>query len=377
MLSVKSVVKLLVVPSDKETGTVPTGFAVVGCGMIAGFHAKAIAEIAGARLVACFSDRPEGADKFAASVGCKAYHRLDDLLADPDVHVVNICTPSGAHMDPAVAAAKAGKHVVVEKPLEITLKRCDAVIDACDRAGVKLATIMPSRFSAANVALKAAIDGGRFGKLTLGDTYVKWWRTQQYYDSGGWRGTWALDGGGAYMNQAIHNVDLLYWLMGDVAEVAAITDTLAHERIEVEDTGVAAIRFANGAIGTMAATTSAFPGLLKRTEIHGDHGSAIVEQDSIKLWQFAAPQSGDDELLATLGAASATPGGAGDPSAISHLGHRRQFEDLIQAIAEKRDPLVDGRQGRKSVEIILAIYQSSWTGKRVRLPLAADPARPN
>ncbi|MDQ3329174.1 MAG: Gfo/Idh/MocA family oxidoreductase [Planctomycetota bacterium] len=354
----------------------PTGFAVVGCGMIANFHAKAIAEIAGARLVACFDKRPEGADKFAASVGCKPYHRMEDMLADPEVHVVNICTPSGAHMDPAIAAARAGKHVVVEKPLEITLKRCDAIIDACNRARVKLATIMPSRFSGANVALKAAIDGGRFGKLTLGDTYVKWWRTQQYYDSGGWRGTWALDGGGAYMNQAIHNVDLIYWLMGDVAEVAAITDTLAHERIEVEDTGVAAIRFANGAIGTIAATTSAFPGLLKRTEIHGDKGSAIVEQDSIKLWQFAEAVADDDALLAKYGESSATSGGAGDPSAISHLGHRLQFEDLIEAIATGREPLVDGRQGRKSVEIILAIYQSSWTERRISLPLRSDPIRP-
>lgn len=355
----------------------PTGFAVVGCGMIANFHAKAIADIPDARLVACYSHRSEGADKFAASVGCKPYHRLEDVLADPDVDVVNICTPSGAHLDPAIAAAKAGKHVVVEKPLEITLERCDEIINACEQSGVKLATIMPSRFSAANVALKAAIDGGRFGKLTLGDTYVKWWRTQQYYDSGGWRGTWALDGGGAYMNQAIHNVDLIYWLMGDVAEVAAITATLAHERIEVEDTGVAAIRFKNGAIGTIAATTSAFPGLLKRTEIHGDHGSAIVEQDSIKLWQFAEAAGEDAALLAKLGEASATQGGAGDPSAISHLGHRLQLEDLMKAIETGREPLVDGRQGRKSVEIILAIYQSSWTGKRVTLPLAADPERPS
>lgn len=354
----------------------PTGFAVVGCGMIADFHAKAIAEIADARLVACFSHRPEGAEKFAAAAGCKAYHRLEDLLADPDVHVVNICTPSGAHMDPAVAAAKAGKHVVVEKPLEITLERCDAIINACNAAGVKLATIMPSRFSGANVALKAAIDGGRFGRLTLGDTYVKWWRTQQYYDSGGWRGTWALDGGGAYMNQAIHNVDLLYWLMGDVVEVVGMTDTLAHERIEVEDTGVAVVRFANGALGTIAATTSAFPGLLKRTEIHGDHGSAIVEQDSIKLWQFAETHSNDEELLSKFGDASATQGGAADPKAISHLGHRLQLEDLIGAISTGRDPLVDGRQGRKSVEIILAIYESSWTGRRISLPLSQDPKRP-
>lgn len=354
----------------------PTGFAVVGCGMIAGFHARAIAEIAGARLVGGYSSRFEAAEKFGAEHGCKGYRTLDELLGDPAVQVVNICTPSGAHLEPAVAAAKAGKHVVVEKPLEITLERCDAIIGACEAAGVNLITIFPSRFSGANAALKAAIDAGRFGRLTLGDTYVKWWRTQEYYDSGGWRGTWALDGGGAYMNQAIHNVDLLYWLMGDIAEVAAVTATLAHERIEVEDVGVAAVRFANGAVGTIEATTSAFPGLLKRTEIHGDQGSAIIEQDTIKLWQFAEEHSDDAELLRKFGEASATPGGAGDPKAISHLGHRLQLEDLIRAIESGSPPLVDGRQGRKSVEIILAIYESNRSGRRVSLPLKADPKRP-
>jgi predicted dehydrogenase len=350
----------------------PTGFAVVGCGMIAGFHARAITEIPGARLVGGYSSRFEATETFAAEHGGRAYRSLDELLGDPAVQVVNVCTPSGAHLEPAVAAAKAGKHVVVEKPLEITLERCDAVIRACDEAGVNLITIFPSRFSGANVALKRAIDAGRFGRLTLGDTYVKWWRTQQYYDGGGWRGTWALDGGGAYMNQAIHNVDLLSWFMGDVAEVSAITATLAHERIEVEDVGVAALRFASGALGTIEATTSAFPGLLKRTEVHGDAGSAIVEQDTIKLWQFATEEPGDADLLREFGEASATPGGAGDPKAISHLGHRLQLEDLIRAIENGGRPLVDGREGRKSVEIILAIYESSRTGRRVTLPLRSE-----
>ena len=291
----------------------PTGFAIIGCGMIAHFHAKAIAEIKNAKLVACYNERAAKADEFAETYGCRSYQRLEDLLADPAVHVINICTPSGAHRDPALMAARAGKHVVVEKPLEITLKRCDEMIAACERAGVQLATIMPSRFSPANIALKKAIDAGRFGRITLGDTYVKWWRSQEYYDQGGWRGTWALDGGGAYMNQAIHNVDLLYWFMGEVAEVTALTATLAHERIEVEDTGVAALRFAGGAIGTIEAATSTFPGLLKRTEIHGTTGSAIVEQDSIKLWQFAQKDRSDAKLLKNHGEANAVSGGAADP----------------------------------------------------------------
>jgi len=214
------------------------GFGIVGCGMIAEFHTRAINDLPNARVVAAFSRKPENGQKIQglAKGGCEIYSDYAQFLAQPGLDIVCICTPSGAHLEPAIAAAEAGKHVVVEKPLEITVERCDAIIDACERAGVRLCAIFPSRFSPANLQLKAAIESGRFGKLTLGDTYVKWWRTQDYYDSGGWRGTWELDGGGALMNQAIHNVDLITWLMGDVAEITALTATLAHDRIEVEDT---------------------------------------------------------------------------------------------------------------------------------------------
>jgi predicted dehydrogenase len=290
------------------------------------------------------------------------------MLADPEVGIVTVCTPSGAHRDPAVAAALAGKHVVVEKPLEITLQRCDDIINACEKTGVKLCTIFPSRFSPANMALKAAIDAGRFGRLTLGDTYVKWWRTQEYYDAGGWRGTWALDGGGAFMNQAIHNVDLLCWLMGDVTEIVGFTGTLAHERIEVEDVGVACLKFANGAIGVMEATTAAWPGLLKKTEIHGTQGTAIVEQDSIVRWEFADEKPEDAEIRTSLGASSASSGGASDPKAISYIGHQLQLEDFVDSIAAGRRPRVDGADARKSVEVILAIYEAAKTGQSQKLP---------
>ena len=182
-------------------------FGVIGCGMISRFHARAIREI-GAELVACYDYLPIAAERYAQEFGCKA-----------EIQIVTICAPSGAHLEPAVAAARAGKHVVVEKPLEVTTERCDEIIRACEEAGVTLATIFPSRFHDSSRRLKAAIDAGRFGKLTLGDAIVKWFRTQQYYDSGAWRGTWKLDGGGALMNQAIHSVDLLLWLMGDVEEV--------------------------------------------------------------------------------------------------------------------------------------------------------------
>ena len=347
------------------------GFGIIGCGMIAEFHARAIAEIPDAALVAAFSRSEANGAKIAAlSTGeCRVYDDLDAMLTHPGLDVVCVCTPSGAHLDPAVRSARAGKHVVVEKPLEITVARCDAIIKACDDSGVRLCAIFPSRFSPANVALKAAIDGGRFGRLTLGDTHVKWWRTQDYYDSGKWRGTWDLDGGGALMNQAIHNVDLIQWLMGDVASVQALTSTLVHERIEVEDTAVAALRFRNGALGVIEASTGAFPGLLKRTEIHGENGSARVEQDDVTLWTFREERPGDLNMIAPKGAST---GGAADPKAIGHAGHRDQLIDFLRAIDTATPALVDGREGRKAVEIIRAIYRSSRTGVLVPLPLKDD-----
>lgn len=354
-----------------------TGFGIIGCGMIAHYHAKAIGDLRGARLVGCFNHTTKKAKAFAKEYDCKAYDSLKDMLADPDIDIVNICTPSGAHMEPGVAAAKAGKHVVVEKPLEVTLKRCDRIIDACKKNKVKLCTIFPSRFSEVNQVMKSTIDAGRFGKLTLGDTYVKWWRTQEYYDSGGWRGTYKLDGGGAFMNQAIHNVDLLYWFMGDVAEISAVTGTLAHKRIEVEDVAVACVKFKNGAIGVLEATTAAWPGLLKKTEIHGTKGSAVIEQDHLLMWDFEKKLAKDKTIRKKFAARSETSGGASDPSAISYAGHLAQLKDFVKAIKTGGQPAVDGKEGRKSVEIILAIYKAAWSGKRVTLPLKSDPRPPS
>lgn len=358
-------------------GTRPThGFGIIGCGMIARFHAQAIQQISGARLVGCCSHSLASAEKFAAEFPCRVYPGLAELLADPEIDVVCICTPSGAHLEPALAATAAGRHVVVEKPLEITLERCDALLAAAAANQVKVCAIFPSRFSPANQALKAAITAGRFGRLTLGDTYVKWWRTQQYYDSGGWRGTWSLDGGGACMNQAIHNVDLLWWMMGDVAAVSGFTATLAHERIEVEDVAVAALKFTSGALGVIEASTSVFPGLLKRIEIHGTQGTAIIEQDDMLRWEFADEQPADAELRQRFARASTTTGGAADPKAISFRGHQLQLEDFLESIDTGREPAVTGAEGRKSVEIILALYAASQTGQTIQLPLASSPTAP-
>ena len=349
------------------------GFGIIGCGMIANFHARAIGDNRGARVVACFDNVPAAADRFAAAQKCRAYHKLDAMLADPQVDVVTIGTPSGAHMEPAVAAARAGKHVIVEKPLEITLKRCDRIIDACRKNGVKLSAIFPSRFHQSTIESKKAVDAGRFGRLTLGESYVKWHRTQAYYDSGAWRGTWELDGGGALMNQAIHSVDLLAWLMGPVAEITAHTGLLAHERIAVEDTAVATLKFANGALGVIEASTAAYPGYLKRIEVHGSEGSAAMEEEDVVAWDFSKKVKADAAVHRRMAERVSTDGGASDPAAIGHHGHTAQFRDVLAAISENRAPAIDGPEGRRSVEIILAIYKAAETGKVVKLPLATDP----
>jgi predicted dehydrogenase len=348
----------------------PVGFAIVGCGMIARFHARALAEVPGARVKVLVSRKLENALKLANEVGlegCDGSTDLSAALARPDVQVVIVTTPSGAHLEPAVAAARAGKHVVVEKPLEITTERCDRIIDACRQNKVKLGVIFPSRFGDANRALKAAADGGRFGRLTLGETTCKWWRAQAYYDEGGWKGTQALDGGGALMNQAIHNVDLLQWMMGPVTHVAGFTAMLAHERIEVEDTAVACLRFAGGALGVIQATTSVFPGLPKTVAVHGDRGTVVVEQDDVLRWEFNPETPEDARVRERFAQKTGASGGSSNPAAISHVGHARQLADFVHAIRTGGQPLVDGAEGRKAVAIIEAIYRSAATGKTVEL----------
>jgi predicted dehydrogenase len=337
--------------------------------MIARFHARALADVPGTKLIALVSRSAANARKVceAVSVQAEISEQLGPVLARPDVHIVIITTPSGAHLEPAVAAAQAGKHVVVEKPLEITLERCDRIIAACDQNRVKLCTIFPSRFGDANMALKAAVQAGRFGRLTLGETACKWWRPQSYYDEGGWKGTLALDGGGALMNQAIHNVDLLQWIMGPVSDISGFTATLAHERIEVEDTAVACLHFANGALGVIQATTSVYPGLPKTIAIHGDKGSAVIEQDDVLRWEFTPETADDRAIKEKFAQKTGASGGSNNPAAISHVGHARQLNDFVQAIKAGRPPLVDGREGRRAVEIILAIYRSAKSGQTVAL----------
>ena len=348
----------------------PLGFAIVGCGMIARFHAKAIAEIPDARIAALVSRNPANGTQLLSETGtpsCPVVGTLAEALAIPGVDAVIITTPSGAHLEPAIQAAQAGKHVVVEKPLEITGERCQRIIDACEQHRVKLCTIFPSRFADSNIVLKQAVEAGKFGKLTFGEASNKWWRSQAYYDEGGWKGTLALDGGGALMNQAIHNVDLLLWMMGDAAEVTAFTATLAHERIEVEDTAAAAIRFQSGALGILAATTSIHPGYPKQIAIHGDKGSAVIEHEDVLRWDFTPTTPSDEDVKTRFAAKVGASGGAADPKAISYEGHRRQLADFVEAIRDQRAPKVDGREGRRAVDLICAIYESNKLGRAVKV----------
>jgi predicted dehydrogenase len=344
------------------------GFGIVGLGLIADFHAKAIQAISGEKgeLVACCSRSADKARGFAEKYGCRGYTDMGEFLADPGLDVVSICTPSGAHLEPALASAKAGKHVIVEKPLEITPRRCDRIIEACGHAGVSLAGVFQSRFSEVAGLVKAAVDQGRFGNLVLGDAYVKWYRSQEYYDEGGWHGTRALDGGGALINQSIHAIDLLLWFMGPVESVTAFIGTIGHQRIEVEDNAVAALRFRNGAFGVIEGSTAVYPGFFKRIEISGTKGSIVLEEETLKTWSFAEEDPEDEKIRTKYGAGSQTGGGAADPAAISFEGHRRQFEEFIIALDEGRPPLVDGREAEKAVGVIQAIYASAKKGKTAK-----------
>lgn len=346
------------------------GFALIGCGMVGHHHITAINGVPKGRLVALCDVRQEVAQSFGQEAGVPCYTDYHQMLEQPGVDIVNICTPSGLHLEPALACIAAGKHVVIEKPLEITLDRCDRLIAAADKAGVALATIFPSRFSDAARFVKKAVDAGRLGKLTVGDGHVRWWRPQDYYDSGGWRGTWALDGGGALMNQSIHCVDLLQSIMGPVKAVTAIAGCLAHQRIEVEDTAILAIEWASGAYGVIQGTTAAWPGIAKQIAISGTAGTIILEEDEIKVWELQKPRASDAKTLKKLADAGSHGTGASDPMAFSPENHRRQLVDFVKALDKGTAPLVDGREGRKSLEIILAAYKSAETGRRVELPLS-------
>ena len=344
----------------------PLGFALVGTGMIAGYHAQAIAQTPGAKLVGVVSRSPEKGRAFAAQHNIPVITAtVEEMVARPDVHVINVTTPSGAHLDPALAAIRAGKHVVIEKPVETTPARVDQITAAADKAGVKVAAIFQGRFGTGAQTVKTAVEAGRLGRLVLASAYVKWHRTADYYKTA-WKGTWELDGGGALMNQAIHGVDLLQWFAGLPAEVYGQITRRVHTGIQADDTTVATLKFPDGALGTIEASTALWPGWSRRIELCGEHGSICLEDDFIARWDFAKAEPGDDAIR-NAKRDNALGSGAGVPGGISIAGHLRQIGDLVAAIREDRAPAIDGREGRKAVALVHAIYESAKAGKVVRL----------
>lgn len=345
-------------------------FGIIGTGMIGAFHAKAIEAMDGGELGGAADMVPERAQAFAEKTGTHPYASVEEMLADPTIDIVTIGTPSGAHFDPAMAAIAAGKHVLVEKPLEITTGRIDQMTAAAAENGVTLAAVLNRRFHPAMDAFKSAVESGRFGRLTSASAYVKWYRDQAYYDSAGWRGTWALDGGGALMNQSIHTIDALLYLAGPVKSVQANTACLAHVNIEVEDIAVAIVEFASGARGVIEGSTCSWSaaGHPARVQLAGTEGSAFLADEAFETWDFMKPDPIDDEVRANMMAGGGTGLGANDPSAISFYQHQRNFEEVVEAIREGRTPTTSAAEARKSVELIQAIYESARNeGKRVFL----------
>ncbi|MBB5352199.1 putative dehydrogenase [Haloferula luteola] len=344
-------------------------FGIIGAGMIGQFHARALQAMSGGTLHSVFAKRPEAAEAFGREFNVPAFSHLDAFLDDPELDIVTIATPSGAHLEPTLAALAAGKHVICEKPLEITPDRIDTMIEAAQTAGKTLAAILNRRFHPAMDAFKAAVDEGRFGRLTSASAYIKWFRDQAYYDSAAWRGTWALDGGGALMNQSIHTIDALLHLAGPVRAVHAHTACLAHERIEVEDIAVALLEFENGARGVIEGSTCTWSkdGHPARVQLCGTDGSVFLADETFELWDFRTERPGDATLRATLMKGAEAGLGANDPKAIGYLQHQRNFEEVVLALREGRQPTTSATEARKSVALIHAIYESARTGKSVSL----------
>lgn len=363
--------------TGQERGPRLLRFAVVGCGVIGQQHAKVITGLAGAQFTVAVDEIEGTAQRLAAAYGATPVTKLEDALARDDVDAVAICTPSGDHAQPAITALRAGKHVVVEKPVDISLEAAARLAAAeADSPGV-VTVISQHRYDPASRAVHEAVRDGRFGNLTSGVATVAWWRSQSYYDSGAWRGTWDLDGGGALMNQSIHTIDLLVWMLGRPVEVSAYSACLAHDGIKVEDTAVAIVRFENGALGVVHGTTAAYPGLSARLQIHGTRGSAIIDDD--RLEYFHANPIGSDSEAPAYGAGSSsnqaalllpepsdgTDGSAGaDPAALSNA-HSLQYADFIDAVRSERSPQVTIKDAAKTLAVVLAIYRSASEGRPV------------
>jgi UDP-N-acetyl-2-amino-2-deoxyglucuronate dehydrogenase len=337
-------------------------FGLLGCGRIARRHSDLLGghHIKGASLVAVCDPQRARADAIASKFGVPALYDMVDFLARKDIDVVAVLTPSGMHPEHVIAAAMAGKHVVVEKPMALRLQDADAMIRACDEAGVKLFIVKQNRFNMPVVKAREALEAGRFGRLILGTVRVRWCRDQAYYDHDAWRGTWAYDGG-VLTNQASHHVDMLEWFFGDVVSVHARAAT-ALAKIETEDTAVATLKFKNGALGIIEATTAARPTDLEGSlSILGEKGTVEIAGfavNQIRHWRFVDELPSDKDVIEKFSV---------NPPNVYGFGHQAYYQHVIECLISQRSALVDGLEGRKSLELISALYESIETGQEVAL----------
>ena len=335
----------------------PLRIGIVGCGMIANFHAHAINSVEGTVLAGACSRTFASAEKFCTEQNIPAFPSYSDMLASPDIDAVSLCTPSGDHCRQILLALEAGKHVVVEKPMCITLDECDQVIQKAEETGLTVCVISQHRFSDGIQEIKRAIAAGELGKIHCAQLTMHYFRPQSYYDSAAWRGTWALDGGGVLMNQGIHGVDMLCYLLGRAQSVTGFVETSGRE-IEVEDTAAAAVRFESGVIGTIDASTCCAPGFPQRIVITCENGRIVTQDDNIVEWTLPTP------CQVPVGAAVGGSG-AGDPKAIFMENHVRQFRNFADAVLHGAPLNSDAQEGKLPLEIILGIYASSKTGRTV------------
>lgn len=337
------------------------GFGIIGAGMIAEMHAKSMQELENVQLIGFYDKNFAAAEKRAAQFNVKAYASFEEFLADPAIQAVTIATPSGMHGSVAIPAARAGKHILCEKPLEITLEKCDEIIRECEKNNVLLSPVFQSRFSKPVQLVRKAMGEGRFGRMVLASAQMRWYREASYYSGSNWRGTWDLDGGGALMNQAIHMIDLLIHINGAPEEVFAFSGTLTHS-IEVEDNLCATVKYRNGSFGTIEVSTSCAPGFPRRLEFSGSTGTVAFGDSTITRWEFADSRP-EDEIIRQELEHPADAGGGSAPMNINANGHRSQISDLADSIINGTPLYLDGKEGRRAIELISGIYESARTGK--------------
>ena len=353
--------------------------AIIGCGKVAHLHAKAVGNLPNATLTAVWSRTPASADTFAALYGAKPYHDIGAMIRENDIDLVIICNPHPYHKEVAVEAARAGANLLIEKPLASTLDDCDAIIDACRHAGVRLGVVRQRRWLPAAQRIRKAIDNGKIGMPALGTVNMLGWRDKAYYDSDAWRGTWEMEGGGVLVNQAPHQLDLLLWFMGEVEEVYGLWRNLNHPYIEVDDTALAIIKFKSGAIGNIIVSNSQKPGIYGKVHVHGSNGASVgVQTDGGAMFIAGVPSAveppvndlwtveGEEKLLNDWVREDCELFERIDPIVYYF---ERQIEDFLQALDDNREPLVDGTAGRRTVELFTAIYQSTREHSPVIFPL--------